>query len=121
MVKVQGIGGLFFRSKDPKALADWYRVHFGINPVPTDTDTAPWKTQAGVTVFAPFDETTDYFAPDRSFMINFRIEDLDAAVVELAAAGIEISHETTLEDVGKFARVHDPDGNPIELWEPERR
>jgi predicted enzyme related to lactoylglutathione lyase len=118
MVKVLGIGGLFFRSKDPKALAEWYQTHLGINPAPTNMEMTPWITEAGVTVFAPFSDDTDYFPDDRRFMMNFRVEDLDAALEERSAAKIEISDRTTMDGVGRFARIHDPEGNPIELWEP---
>ena len=118
MVKVLGIGGVFFRSKDPGALADWYKEHLGIERVPSDMTTMPWTTQAGVTVFAPFAEDSDYFPADRNFMLNFRVENLDDAVQDLASAGIESSHFETMDGVGRFARIHDPEGNPIELWEP---
>ena len=115
---VQGFGGFFFRSKDPAGLAKWYRVHLGINPAPTDMNMPPWVTDAGVTVFAPFDADTDYFAVDKAFMLNFRVADLDAMLAQLRSAGIEISHETEMESIGRFARIHDPEGNAIELWEP---
>jgi predicted enzyme related to lactoylglutathione lyase len=120
MVKVLGIGGLFFRSKDPSGLAEWYQTHLGIDPAPTSPSMMPWTTEAGVTIFSPFDESTDYFPADRTFMLNFRIEDLDAALAELNAAGIKISEELTMEGIGRFARIHDPEGNPIELWEPAK-
>lgn len=118
MVKVLGIGGVFFRSKDPKALAQWYQTHLGINIAPTDMEMEPWITNAGVTVFAPFSQDTDYFPADRSFMMNFRVENLDAALKDLTAAGIDTSTPSTMEGIGHFARIHDPEGNPIELWEP---
>jgi len=118
MVKVLGIGGVFFRSKDPSALAAWYQTHLGIEPAPTSTTTMPWFTEQGVTVFAPFPEDTDYFPPENAFMLNFRVENLDAALTELNAAGIESGDTLDMEGVGRFARIHDPEGNPIELWEP---
>lgn len=118
MVQVLGIGGVFFRAKDPAALAQWYQTHLGINPVPDAPDAMPWITQAGVTIFSPFDEDTDYFPKERAFMLNFRVADLEAAVAELAAAGIAASHQTQMDGVGHFARIHDPEGNPIELWQP---
>ena len=102
MVKVRGIGGVFFRSKDPKALSDWYKTHLGIDPAPTDEKMLPWMTDAGVTVFS----------------LNFRVDNLDTALEELNAAGIESSDIMSMEGVGRFARIHDPEGNPIELWEP---
>lgn len=118
MVKVLGIGGFFFRAKDPTALAQWYQTHLGIDPAPTTAAMVPWTSKGGVTVFSPFSEDTDYFPADRAFMLNFRIDNLDAALAELSAAGIESSHAMSMEGVGKFARIHDPEGNPIELWEP---
>jgi predicted enzyme related to lactoylglutathione lyase len=118
MVKVLGIGGFFFRAKDPSALAEWYQTHLGINPAPTSATMLPWVTEPGVTVFSPFSEDTDYFAPDRTFMLNFRVADLSAAIEELNAAGIESGAVETMEGIGQFARIHDPEGNPIELWEP---
>ncbi|MDB4111892.1 VOC family protein [Yoonia sp.] len=118
MVKVLGIGGLFFRAKDPAALAEWYQKHLGIDPAPTDATMAPWTTETGTTVFSPFDEETDYFAKDKAFMLNFRIENLDAALEELSAAGVECGDPLDMDGVGRFTRIHDPEGNPIELWEP---
>jgi predicted enzyme related to lactoylglutathione lyase len=118
MVKVLGIGGIFFRSKDPSALAEWYHTHLGITPVPTSETMQPWATDAGVTVFAPFGAETDYFPKDRAFMLNFRVENLAAALEELARDGITSSKNETMDGIGHFARIHDPEGNPIELWEP---
>ena len=118
MQRVQGFGGFFFRAKDPEKLAKWYQGHLGINPAPTDMNMPPWVTDSGVTVFAPFDADTDYFAADKTFMLNFRVTDLDAMLAQLRSAGIEISHETEMGSIGRFARIHDPEGNAIELWEP---
>ena len=118
MQKVQGIGGFFFRAKDPKGLAKWYQDHLGINIAPTNMEMAPWMTESGVTVFAPFADDTDYFAAEKSFMLNFRVIDLDAMAAQLKSAGIEVSHESEMEGIGRFARIHDPEGTPIELWEP---
>ena len=118
MVKVLGIGGLFFRSKDPSALAKWYQKHLDIAPAPTSPDMMPWITEPGVTVFSPFGEDTDYFPKDHAFMLNFRVENLKAALEELNAAGVESGDVVNLEGIGEFARIHDPEGNPIELWEP---
>lgn len=116
MEKVTGIGGVFFRARDPKALMDWYDRHLGVTP-PTGT---PWQQEAGFTVLAPFPEDTDYFGrPEQGWMINFRVRDLAAMIAQLEAAGIAV--ETRVEwdsAIGRFARLHDPEGNPIELWEP---
>ncbi|MGI9389388.1 MAG: VOC family protein [Boseongicola sp.] len=118
MEKVQGVGGIFFRAKDPSALAEWYATNLGVSPAPTNLDMQPWISTEGVVVFAPFSADTDYFAEEHQFMLNFRVGDLDAMLVQLKSAAIEISHETTMEGIGRFARIHDPEGNPIELWEP---
>lgn len=118
MQKVDGIGGIFFRAKNPAQLAAWYLEHLGIDLVPTDGDTPPWMQGAGPTVFSPFAEDTDYFPADRQFMVNFRVSDLDAMVSQLEAAGITISNRESMEGVGQFVRIHDPEGNPVELWQP---
>jgi len=118
MEKVAGIGGVFFRSKDPAGLASWYKENLGIDPVPSDMDSKPWESGAGVTVFAPFPEDSDYFATDRAFMLNFRVNDLDKMVAQLEAAGISVERNPDAHPMGRFARIHDPEGNPLELWEP---
>lgn len=119
MQKVEGLGGLFFRARDPKALAEWYETHLGVNQTPTDANSMPWMQAAGPTVFAPFSEDTDYFGRDsQQWMINFRVGDLNAMVTQLESAGIEIGRRDDMEGIGRFARIHDPEGNPIELWEP---
>ena len=118
MEKVTGIGGFFFRARDPAELSAWYERHLGINPAPTDMNTEPWVSSEGVTVFAPFPEGTDYFAANKAFMFNFRVRDMDAMLAQLRAAGIGVSDEQTMDGVGRFARIHDPEGNAIELWEP---
>jgi len=119
MEKVSGIGGVFFRSKDPGALSSWYQTHLGIDPVPTDYEAKPWLTDAGVTVFAPFPADTNYFGrSEQQFMFNFRVSNLDAMVSQLTAAGIEVKVDPESQPIGRFARLYDPEGNPIELWEP---
>lgn len=118
--KVAGIGGVFFRARDPKALADWYEKNLGVTKTPTDYDSQPWMQAAGPTVFAPFAMTTKYFdRPEQQWMINFRVRDLDAMVKQLRAAGIEVKVDTAMYPNGRFARLHDPEGNPIELWQPK--
>lgn len=117
--RVLGIGGFFFRAKEPSTLALWYRDILGVDIVPSDYETQPWKTEAGTTVFAPFKENTDYFGRDeQKWMINFRVADLEAMRVQLEAAGIEVKVDPETHPNGRFARIHDPEGNPIELWEP---
>lgn len=116
MRNVTGIGGFFFRSSDPDALAAWYREHLGVGA----GHDAVWNQEAGMTVFAPFREASDYFAADRRWMLNLRVRDLDALTASLTSAGIEVQTkpEWDTDEYGRFARVHDPEGNPIELWEP---
>lgn len=119
MERVTGIGGVFFRARDPEALANWYRDTLGVDPVPQSYDQAPWRQEAGYTVFAPFPADTDYFGDtDRHWMINFRVGNLDAMVTQLRAAGIEVAVSDDAAPNGRFARLKDPEGNPIELWEP---
>lgn len=118
MATIDGIGGFFFRASDPEALAKWYEQHFGINPVPTSYEMEPWSQKAGYTVFAPFPADTDYFGEgDKQFMLNFRVADLDAAVTELRDAGVDVGEHADHPN-GRFARLADPEGNPIELWQP---
>ena len=113
---VTGIGGLFFRAKDPKALSAWYKTHLGIGVEPHGI----WHQSAGPTVFMPFPEGTDYFAADKQWMINLRVDDLAALIQTLRAAGIAIitKPEWDSKETGRFARVHDPEGNAVELWQP---
>ena len=119
MQYVTGIGGLFFRAKDPTALAKWYKGNLGIDLVPADYDQKPWSQEAGPTVFAPFPSGSDYFGnADKNWMINFRVRDLDAMVNQLRAAKIEVTIDSEIYPNGRFARLYDPEGNPIELWEP---
>jgi len=118
MKNVVGIGGVFFRAKDPEALAAWYETHLGINRAPTDMVAEPWFTEAGVTVFAPFAQDTDYFARDKQFMLNFRVSDMDEILTHFRSIGVAVTNEVSQEGLGRFAHIHDPEGNPIELWEP---
>lgn len=122
---VLGMGGLFFRAKDPEALSAWYRDHLNIGPgCSGDPAAAPsewfWQTQGGPFVFAPFKKASDYFAADKAFMINLRVSALSDMIRDLSAAGVAV--ETRAEwdspETGRFARIRDPEGNAIELWEP---
>lgn len=114
MAQATGIGGVFLRSDDPEKLSSWYSTHLGI-----DLSQGAWIQAAGPTVFAPFPRDSDYFEQDRQVMLNFRVDDLDGLLAQLSAAGI--AAETRPEwdsEIGRFARIHDPEDNPIELWEP---
>ena len=122
---VLGIGGFFFRANDPDGLSAWYREHLGVGAGCVATEGATpdeysWQTEGGPVVFAPFDASTDYFAADKQFMLNLRVRDLDALLRRLEADGVEITTKPEWDDpsVGRFARIHDLEGNAIELWEP---
>jgi glyoxylase I family protein len=120
MEHVIGIGGLFFRSKDPQALGHWYHQNLGVDPVPSDYSQRPWSQEAGPTAFAPFPQDTDYFgSAEKHWMINFRVRDLDAMVDQLRAAEIDVAVDTEIYPNGRFAQLQDPEGNPIQLWEPK--
>jgi glyoxylase I family protein len=112
-MSVTGIGGFFFRAQDPKALGRWYETHLGVTA-------GIWNQAAGPTVFAPFRADTDYFAADKQWMLNLRVADLDALLAKLRASGIacETRAEWDTPETGRFARIHDPEGNAIELWQP---
>jgi len=119
MEKVTGIGGLFFRAHDPAALSHWYNDHLGVAMTPANYDEPPWYQEAGPTALGPFPETTEYFGPlTQVWMVNFRVRDLDAMIAQLRAAGIPVKPDPETYPNGRFARLHDPEGNPIELWQP---
>lgn len=119
MERVVGIGGFFFRAKEPKALAKWYEENLGILPVPTSYGGPDWRTEAGTTVFAPFPKDTSYFGdPNQQWMINFRVRDLDKMAAQLKANGIAVEIDAEVYPNGRFASLHDPEGNPIQLWQP---
>lgn len=122
---VTGFGGLFFRSRDPDALSAWYRTHLGVGAGCNASgagypDDWYWRAEGGPTVFAPFKADTDYFAADKAFMINLRVSEIAEMIVALQAAGITVETRAEWDDpaTGRFARIHDPEGNAIELWEP---
>ncbi|MFI8680931.1 VOC family protein [Brevundimonas diminuta] len=114
---VTGIGGFFFRSKDPEGLAKWYLDHLGVG---APEGVYIWNQEAGPTVFSPFKEDSDYFAADHRWMLNLRVTDLDSMVAAFLATGIEVCADPdwNAPEIGRFVRIHDPEGNPIELWEP---
>ncbi|RKR73530.1 VOC family protein [Frondihabitans australicus] len=113
---VTGIGGLFFRSSDPEARAAWYRDHLGIDA----GGDRVWAQDPGDTVFAPFPADTDYFPAQSQFMLNLRVDDLESLVARLVEAGIEVERREEWDSagLGLFARLSDPEGLQIELWEP---
>ncbi|WP_010227315.1 VOC family protein [Gillisia marina] len=119
--RVTGIGGIFFKTKDPKAVKDWYRDHLGLN---TDQwgSTFWWKNKEGEdcsTQWSPFKEDTEYFEPSKKeFMMNFRVENLDELLKTLKAEGVQVMDKTESVEEGKFGWIVDLEGNKIELWEP---
>lgn len=120
-----GMGGYFFRAKDPEKLKAWYREHLQVGggfgkDAQGQSNEWLWFVEAGPMVFEPFKADSDYFALDRQAMINLRVRDLDRLLDRLRAAGIDIitKAEWDSPEIGRFARIHDPEGNPIELWEP---
>ena len=123
MKKVTGIGGIFFKCKDPNKIKDWYKTHLGL-----DTNdygaTFEWREasdseKTGVTQWSPFEENTKYFDPStREFMINYRVENIEALVIELKKEGVTVLDEIETYDYGKFVHILDLEGNKIELWEP---
>ena len=118
--RVQGIGGFFFRAKAPKVLAKWYADHLGVTLTPTDYGHESWQQAAGPTVFEPFPAATKYFGTEgQPFMLNFRVRSLDAMVAQLRSAGIAVDVDPMKYPNGVFARLSDPEGNPIQLWQPQ--
>ena len=122
MEKVTGIGGFFFRAKDPKSLAQWYNDRLGVSPVPKSKNESAWQQEAGPTAFAPFPEKTSYIGDaDKVWMLNFRVRNLDAMVAQLRAMDVNVEVDKEVYPNGRFAHLHDPEGNRIELWEPAPR
>ena len=124
MKRVTGIGGIFFKAKDPKALAAWYKQHLGIDVQPwggaaftwTDGDGKPF---AGTTAWSITSMTSDQFAPSAStFMVNYRVDDLDALIAALRGEGCNVLEPMNDPNFGKFGWVIDPEGNKVELWQP---
>jgi predicted enzyme related to lactoylglutathione lyase len=123
MKKVTGIGGIFFKCKDAAKLKDWYQKHLGLNTNQYGA-TFEWyegddNTKKAQTQWSPFNETTKYFEPSaKEFMINYRVENLEALVEELKKEGVTVVDEIESFDYGKFVHIIDLEGNKIELWEP---
>ena len=121
--RVTGIGGIFFKSKNPKALAQWYRDHLGMDVEKWGGVAFRWAEDPsggkGTTVWGPFKDTTRYFEPSSApFMINFRVADLPGLLAALRAEGCQVLDKVQESEDGKFGYVIDPEGNKLELWEP---
>lgn len=117
MPRVTGIGGIFFRARDPVALAAWYAQHLGI----TQPEAEVWQQDAGPTVLSPFAAETGYFPATSQWMLNLRVDDLTGMIAQLQAAGIAVETRADWDgdgSYGTFARIHDPEGLAIELWQP---
>jgi predicted enzyme related to lactoylglutathione lyase len=120
MARVTGIGGFFFRAREPEALNRWYAEHFGVVMIESRSYEDPgWFQDRGETVFAAFSQESDSFgAPGKSWKINLRVDDLDGMVDRLRKAGVSIEPHAETYPNGRFAELEDPEGNRIQLWEP---
>lgn len=119
MERVTGIGGVFFRARDWEALGRWYAEHLGIDPPPESYDDSSWWQQAGPTVCAPMAADSPHVGrPEQTWSINLRVSDLDAMVGQLRATGVTVDDDAERYPNGRFANLTDPEGNPIQLWEP---
>lgn len=119
MEQVVGIGGVFFKARDPRALAAWYREHLGVPVFPEQTYGAFASTASGEqTVWSAFPADTTYLGPS-PFMVNYRVRNLDAMLAQLRAAGVSVDDRVEdYGDMGRFGWATDPEGNRFELWEP---
>lgn len=123
MKRVTGIGGIFFKCQDPEKIKQWYKTHLGLNTDPYGTK-FDWRddedsTKKGYTLWSPFAEKTKYFEPSsKDFMINYRVENLEALVEELKKEGVTVLDKIETYDYGKFVHILDVEGNKIELFEP---
>lgn len=123
MKKVTGIGGIFFKCHDPEKIKQWYQTHLGVE-IDAYGAKFEWRqeddsTKKGYTLWSPFKETTKYFEPSsKDFMINYRVENLEALVEDLKKEGVTVLDKIETYDYGKFIHILDAEGNKIELWEP---
>jgi predicted enzyme related to lactoylglutathione lyase len=123
MKRVTGIGGIFFKTKDPKKTKDWYQKHLGLQTDEYGTS-FEWRhaeepKKKGYTAWSPFDDKTNYFGESgQEFMVNYRVENLEELVKQLIEEGVKIADEIATYEYGKFVHIEDPNGHRIELWEP---
>jgi predicted enzyme related to lactoylglutathione lyase len=124
MKRVTGIGGIFFKSKNPEKIKEWYRKHLGIEPEAEGNVSFKWRDnddpkRTGSTVWASFPHDTDYFNPSSApFMINYRVENLDYLLEQLRKEGVKVEDRIEEYEYGRFGWLMDPEGNRIELWQP---
>ena len=124
MEKVTGIGGIFFKTKEPKVLGQWYAQHLGIDVQAWGGASFPWRDaadpeQSGSTLWSLFPADTKYLDPSTApFMLNYRVADLDAMLAQLRAAGVQVDEKVDESEFGRFGWAMDPDGNRFELWQP---
>lgn len=124
MKRVIGIGGVFFKCKDPQLIREWYAKYLGLNTDQYGTVFVAGKedSKQSFTTWSPFSADTDYFEPSKKdFMINYRVENLEQLLPILKSEGVKIVGELQVFDYGKFAHIIDPEGNKIELWEPNEK
>ncbi len=122
MKRVTGIGGIFFKCKDPRKMTEWYQKHLGLDTNPYGATfqwyEGPDHSAKSETQWSPFAQDSNYF--DKAFMINYRVEDLEALVEELKKEGVTIVDNIETFDYGKFVHILDEEGNKVELWEAKR-
>ena len=119
MAKVIGFGGVFFKARDPKALRAWYAEHLGLDAGDFGAMFEEDESRPGCTLWTPFEQGTNHFAPsDKPYMFNFRVDDLDALLAKLRAAGIAVEEKVQADEYGRFGWIMDPEGTRIELWQP---
>lgn len=121
--RVHGIGGIFFKARDPAALSAWYGRHLGLDVQPWGGALFHWQRlddpRPGMTLFAPFKQDTEYFKPsEREYMVNLRVDDLDAVLAALREEGCEVLARREDSEYGRFGYVLDPEGGLVELWQP---
>ena len=127
MQRVTGIGGIFFKSRNPEKLYQWYEEHLGLKRNGGEAVIFPWRhpedsSKTGMTVWSLFPRNTTYFSPSQSsFMVNYRVEDLDPLLELLRQEGVEIDEHREDSEYGRFAWIMDPEGNRLELWEPPKQ
>jgi len=119
MKRVVGIGGVFFKARNPEELRAWYQRHLGIDVQDWGGTSFPWSKPEGMTVWSIFPDTSEYFAPSRApFMVNYVVEDLQAVIEALRAEGCDVDPKVEESEFGAFGWVMDPEGNRVELWQP---